>query len=1034
MEARRPQPPTEGQDFPIPDRVGNYPVLKRLGRGGMGVVYLARDPRLGREVAVKLLSTRLLRDATALARFEREARLLASISHPNVAVVHSLEHTEDAPFLTMEVVEGVTLADKVSEGALDLEAALDTARQIAAALEATHARGILHGDLKPSNVKITPSGQVKVLDFGLARTFGPDPDETLHVDDTVDLFCGTPGYMSPEQLRREPFDTRADVFAFGCVLYECLCGEAAFPGGSLAERLAATLEREPGWSHVPFGTPMRIRSLLRRCLDKRAVARPSSFTEIRREVEEELAAGPLPRDATPEGIPSVHETPNNLPRRLASFVGRREELEDIRDILADHRLVTLTGVGGCGKTRLAVEFARQALDDFPSGVWWVELAPLSDGDQVSEAVARTLGLGEQPGRPLGDTVRDALRNRRALLVLDNCERVLPAVASLADDLLASAADLRILTTSREPLGTVGERVYHLTTLDVPASPDSGALESESVQLLVERIRANVAGFAVDENTAPAMVEICRRLDGLPLALELAAARVRVLSVHDIAVRLGDRFRFLGEGTRSVLPHHQTLRALVDWSYDYLATKERMLLRRLSVFVGGWTLEIAERVCSGRGIEAWEILDLHSHLVDKSLVEIDADARRQTGKTRYRMLETIREYGSGHLAELDERPDFELRHLEVYVELAEEAEPHLRGWEQTDRFLRLTAEHGNLRAALDRVEELQAAPELGLRIVGALGRYWMIRGYWTEGRDLCSRFLDLCPEPTSYRAKGLNAAGNLAFHQGDYDQAEWFHREACELRLSLGDTFGEAMSWNNLGEVARMRGDAETARAHYERSLEVYRKMGSDWGAAVALNNLGELAQSLGQFTEARGHHEQALVHWPRLGDRWGMAFSLANLGFVAAAEGDLFVAKDSYEKSLAVSRELGDRAGTASALHALAKVAVRTGDRAAAVAHQNESLAIRLSLGDRRGVAESLEARAILGCDVDPANGAALFAATERAREDLRAPRNPLDEVAVRSAVTELRERLGEVEFERAWAEGRGLSLEEAARRGCPGA
>ena len=1024
-------PPPAPEDL-LPECVGSYPVLGHLGRGGMGIVYLGRDPRLGREVAIKLLSTRLLRDSAALARFEREARLLASISHPNVAVVHSLEHAEDAPFLTMEVIEGATLAERIADGPLGLETSLDMARQIAAALEATHARGILHGDLKPSNVKITAAGQVKVLDFGLARTLGPDPEETLHVDDTVDLFCGTPGYMSPEQLRREPFDIRADVFAFGCVVFECLSGAPAFPGASLAERLAATLDRDPTWTLLPVGTPLRIRSLLRRCLDKEIESRPKGFTEVRREIEEELAAGPLPRDVTPEGIPFAQEVSNNLPRRLASFVGRTHELSDVRDILAEHRLVTLTGMGGCGKTRLAVEFARLTLEDFPHGVWWIELAPVTSDDQVAEAVARAVGLSEQPGRPLEQTVRDALCDQHALLVFDNCERVLEGVADLAADLLAAAPDLRILATSREPIGTVGERVYHLSPLDVPSKHDGHCLESESVQLLVERIRANAQGFTLDETTAPAVVEICRALDGLPLALELAAARVRVLSVQDIATRLGDRFRFLGEGARPSLPHHQTLRALVDWSYDYLATKERMLLRRLSVFVGGWTLDVAERVCAGDGIEAWEILDLHSHLVDKSLVEINANTRRATGKTRYRMLETIREYGLARLRELNERERIEHRHLEVYLELAEEAEPHLRGWEQTNRFHTLTAEHGNLRAALDRVESVGASPETGLRIVGALGRYWMIRGYWTEGRALCARFLGLVPEPSAARAKALNAAGNLAFHQGDYGQAERYHEEACRLRVDLGDTFGEAMSWNNLGEVARLRGDAETARRHYEKSLAVYREMGSDWGAAVALNNLGELAQSLGHYHEARRSHEQALLHWPRLGDRWGMAFTRANLGFVAAAEGDLEGARRSYEESLTIRRELGDRAGTAVALHALAGVYERIGDRDAAVRHEDESLEIRVALGDRRGVAEGLEAKAILGCGENAKGAVLVLAATDRARRELSAPRNSLDEDRVRRALESLRQTLGDPDYERAWAEGQQLTLEDATKRACP--
>lgn len=1029
------QPPAPCADAALPDHVGRYPVLGTLGRGGMGVVYLARDPGLGREIAIKLLSTRLVRDAVALARFEREARLLASITHPNVAVVHSLEH-DDAPFLTMEVVEGATLAERIAAGGMDVAAALDIARQIAAALEAAQARGILHGDLKPANVKITGEGQVKVLDFGLARTLGPDPEETLHVDATADLFCGTPGYMSPEQLRREAFDTRADVFAFGCVLFECLAGAPAFPGGSLAERLAATLDREPMWGQLPLTTPFRVRSLLRRCLDKAAQGRPGSFTLVRREIEEEIAAARVPREATPELPPDAvagrFTGPGEVPRLLASFVGRREELEDLRDILADHRLVTVTGAGGCGKTRLALEFARLAGPDFPDGAWWVELAPLPAAEEVPAAVARALGVSERPGEALARTLRDALLSKRALLVLDDCERVVAGIAEFAGELLAAAPDLRILATSREPLGTVGERVYHLLPLALPSAAEADARNAESVQLFLERSRANALDFELDESTMPAVVEICRRLDGLPLALELAAARVRVLSVQEIALRLGDRFRFLGAGTRAAVPHHQTLRALVDWSYDHLSAPERLLLRRLSVFAGGWSLEIAERVCSGDGIEAFEILDLHSRLVDKSLVEMSARSRRRAGRTRYGMLETIREYGIARLEESGERARIEARHLQVYVELAEEAEPHLRGWGQTERFHLLTAEHDNLRVAVDRIERLGVDPEFGLRMVGALGRYWMIRGDWTEGRALCSRFLRESSESGPYRAKALNAAGNLAFHQGDYAESERLHTEARELRATLGDDFGVAMSWNNLGEVARMRGDAATAQRHYETCLAIYQRLGSDWGAAVAYNNLGELAQGLGQFATARRHHEQALVHWPRLGDRWGMAFSLANLGLVAAAGGDLEGARQSYERSLSISRELGDRAGTATALLELAKLASRTGDRPAALRQLGESLAIRVALGDRRGMVEALEMRAVLGCETDPGRCVVLLAAAAHARAELRAPRNPLDAEAVQSTLDGLRKGLGEVAFAVSWAEGERLTIEETAGLGGP--
>jgi len=1025
--------------FSVPTTIGNYRILRELGRGGMGVVYLAEDPQRGRQIALKVLSERLARDPISLARFEREARLLASVSHPNVATLYSLEKSDRFPFLTMELVEGETLAERILRSSMSVRETLILVRQIAAGLEASHQNGVIHGDLKPSNIKVTPQGEVKVLDFGLARLAGKDPDATLDLDETGDLFCGTPGYMSPEQLRQEEVDARADVFALGCVLFECLAGVPAFVGGSFAERIAATLDREPDWQRLPEDTPPGVEDLVRRCLRREQNARLDSLTEARHEIEEELAHRVPDRQITPPRQQQYKSVDNNLPRNLASFVGRGDALDTSLEKLGQHRLLTLAGVGGCGKTRLALEVAVRALTNYPDGVWLVELAPLADPSRVLETVARALSVSEQPRCSLHETLVDSLAGKHTLIVLDNCEHVLEATASLADEILRRTSTVRILATSRESLGLLGEQVYQVPTLRVPSDANGKDINlgTESVRLFVERVQAVRPDFALDESNAKFIAQICRRLDGIPLALELAAARTRALSVEDVARRLDDRFQLLSNTSPVSMPHHQTLRALVDWSWDHLSLDEQRLLRRLSVFSGEWTLSSAEAVCTGEGIEGWQVLDLHSHLVNKSLVEIDGEARGRFGRTRYRMLETIRQYSVERLAEAKETAVFRRRHLEHYLAIAEEAEPHLRGFEQTKRFIILAADHENLRAVFDRCLELGAGPEIGLRLAGALGRYWMIRGHWREGRLLCAHFLQLCPEPTRSRALALNAAGNLAFHQGDYEQAEEFHRAALDVRIKTNDRLEEAMSWNNLGEVARLRGDGKQARQHYLKCLTVYREVDSDWGAAVALNNLGEEAQSRKAFAEARGYHKEALLCWPRLGDRWGMAFSLANLGFVAAQESDLDEARTRYARSLEISRELGDRAGTALALNALSRIGVRRDNRIEAARLLAESLEIRVALGDRKGIAECLESQiglAVSGQDWEL--GARLFGAAEAIRTRLRSPATVTAHEELQHLRMRLTESLGSDGLTRLRKDGQKLSFDEVielARAALPG-
>ncbi|MBI3660493.1 AAA family ATPase [Candidatus Acetothermia bacterium] len=449
--------------------------------------------------------------------------------------------------------------------------------------------------------------------------------------------------------------------------------------------------------------------------------------------------------------PLPRAIPNNLPQQLTSFIGREREIEEIKHLIlavgAQHaaplqRLVTLTGVGGCGKTRLGLQIASQLLKEYADGAWWVELASLADPNLVVQAIASALGVKEQPGRPLLATVTDYLHSKQLLLILDNCEHLIEACAQVVQELLKACPKLQILVTSREPLGILGETVWQVPTLSVPDTPSlpsvgpelvSALQDYESVNLFVERAKANESKFRLSSENAQATAQVCYQLDGIPLAIELAAAWVRALSVEQIASRLGDRFHLLIGGNRAALPRHQTLRATMDWSYQLLSEKEQTLLRQLSIFAGGWTLEAAEAVCADELIQSQEVMELLTHLVDKSLVLVE----KQGEVLRYKLLETVRQYGAEKLREAGETECVQSQHLDFFLKLAEQAEPELVGPKQKEWLDTIEQEHDNLRKAIAWGLENNTV-EKSLRLVTALAQFWLVRGYWAEGYKVLSQ--------------------------------------------------------------------------------------------------------------------------------------------------------------------------------------------------------------------------------------------------------------------------------------------------------
>jgi predicted ATPase/class 3 adenylate cyclase len=724
---------------------------------------------------------------------------------------------------------------------------------------------------------------------------------------------------------------------------------------------------------------------------------------------------------------SLEATPNNLPQQVTSFIGREKELAELRRRLAINRLLTLSGSGGCGKTRLCLQVAADALEQFPDGVWLVELASLVDPGLVAQTVATVLGLKEAPGKPIRQTLTDYLKDKRLLLLLDNCEHLLDSCAQLADAFLRQCPQVKILASSRQALGMGGEQAYRVPSLSLPDPKQTQTPASiapfEAVQLFTDRALLARPDFKVTHQNAAMLASICNRLDGIPLAIELAAARVRALSVEEINSKLDQRFLLLRGGSRTALPRQQRLRWLIDWSYDLLNDPEKRLLQRLSIFSGGWTLAAAEQVCVDDGVRDTDVLDLLTSLCDKSLVLVE----QNDGHYRYRLLETVRQYARDRLLESGDGEAVRDRHVDHFLALAEEAEPKLTGAEQAEWLQRLDEEHDNLRSALTWSSGNDA--RTGLRLAGALWWFWYARGYFGEGRSWLSGLLASAPSAqAAARAKALNGAGRLARQQSDYPAAQALLNESLAIQRELGDRRGIATSLNNLGLMAWDQGDYLSARTLYGESLAIRREFGDRWGIAVSLNNLGGVAFDEGDYVAARALHEESLLIRRELSDKRGIASSLGNLGNVAYAQGHYPASRALFEESLTISQEVGDRQGIGFSLGTLGNVAAAQGDNASARTFFKQSLAIRMELGDRWGIAELLEGLSYVALALaTPGRAIRIDGAAERLREEIGSPLPSNERPRYDRHVAAARAALGDdVAFGRAWQEGRALTLEQA--------
>lgn len=597
--------------------------------------------------------------------------------------------------------------------------------------------------------------------------------------------------------------------------------------------------------------------------------------------------------------------PNNLPAPLTSFVGRERAIAEVCGLLGGTRLLTLTGAGGCGKSRLALEVARARLAGFPNGVWSVEFAALSDAGLVPHAVAAALGVTEHADRAVTDTLAGALRDTTLLLVLDNCEHLLSACAGLAGALLRECPAMRILATSREPLGVAGETIWRVPSLTVAdpvhPPPHDRLAQFEAVRLFAERAAAARPGFQVTADNARAVAQVCYRLDGIPLAIELAAARVRALSVEQIAARLDDRFHLLSGGSRTALARHRTLRAAMDWSYDLLTERERTLLARLSVFAGGWTLEAAETVCADDGIDAPEIVDLLTSLVDKSIVL----AEIRDGEARYELLETVRQYGEEHLNDAGTAASIRRRHRDWYLALAEQGSAELDGPQQKAWLDRMDREYANLRGALDWSRGTAAEVEPGLRLAVHLQRFWEMRAYYAEARAWLESMIAAgrTAEP-GLRARALNTAGILAYRQGDYRRTAALCSSALSLAEQYDDAHAAAQALHSLAHVRQSNGEYDQATDMMARSVHLYEQVNYRRGQANSVDCLGEIARSKGDYERTEMLTQRAMKLYEEVGEARGRSHLLHNLAYIRLHQGRIAEARELFRESLVCARDL----------------------------------------------------------------------------------------------------------------------------------
>jgi predicted ATPase len=1041
------------------EKLGPYEILSPLGVGGMGEVYRARDTRLGRTVAIKVLPEHLSQKADLRQRLESEARTISRLSHPNICTLHDIGHQSGKDFLVLEFVEGTTLRQLLASGSLPLRRLVPIAVQIAEGLAKAHELGIVHRDLKPENLMVSAE-TVKILDFGLAKlvlenesssagsaalqatsvtplasvssldasvsgsSATPVSSNTTVFETQVGTILGTVGYMSPEQAGGRSLDFRSDQFSFGLVLYEMATGKRPFRRETIAQTLAAIItdEAEPIGSVNPE-VPPPVCWVVERCLAKEPEKRYFSTRDLARDlvaIRDRLSDLQIRRS---------NIRPSNLPVPGTPFVGRAKELAAAKELLLrlEVRLITVTGPGGIGKSRLSLEAAREMSEHFPSGVYFIPLSAVSDPGLIALVIAQTLGIRETGGQPPLEALKQYLQELNApiLLVIDNFEHLIGAAPMLAE-LLTLAPNLKLLVTSRAALHVYHEHEFPVPSLSLPdarSSPNLQQLSNYSaISLFIQRAIAVKPDFKLTEENASAVTEICLRLDGLPLAIELAAARTKLLSPSAMRTRLASSLQLLTGGARDLPARQQTLRQAIDWSYNLLSEPEQKLFRRLSVFLG-CTLEAVESVCDTKQDLGIDILDGMASMVDKSLAR---QVEQPDGEPRFVMLETIREYGLEKLKTSGEEHLTRRAHAAYCLVLAEEGAADDASASQPGSMDRFEIEHDNFRSALEWLTETRNS-EWGLRLAAGLFRFWERREHLAEGRDRLGKILQLAPAAPKLRQRALFAAGVLAAEQGDDVASDALLNESLEIANALEDKRSVAVSFNALAVGARTRQDLPLSSALFETSLGLWRELQDAQAIARALSNLATIAKLQEDYAKARSLYEEGLAIFREVNDRTGIAWTLNHQGDVARDQGDSVAARSLYEQSLTSFRELNDRWGIAGSLADLGNLAREQGDYRSADSLYRESLRVFQELEHKRGIARLLESFACSAAAQAEAERALRLAGAAAAlRQSIGAPLTPVEQAKLERALKSARRASTTATERTAWLEGWVMPVEKA--------
>ncbi len=1056
----------------VGEQLGNYRLVRLLGRGGFAEVYLGEHVYLHSHAALKVLKV-VLNDED-IDDLVTEAQTLARLSHPHIVRVLDFAVEDGTPFLVMEYAPNGTLRRLHPQGTrLSPETILPYVQQMASALQYAHDQRLIHRDVKPENMLLDRQDQVLLSDFGLAmlspQTFGHSTQKM------TDSFVGTTSYLAPEQLQGNP-QAQSDQYALGVVVYEWLCGKRPFNGSPMEIAMQQLSAPPPSLREQGPDLSPALEETVLRALAKEPQQRFASVHDFALAFERACQgmAQPLANASSTTSEKSQYslkpEPMWKVPTTFTPLIGREQDVINICEMLKrqEVRMLTLLGTGGIGKTRLSWQVAAEIREHFADGVCCVPLAPVTEPDLVIPTIAQELGIQEIGGLSLFEPVKVALREKHFLLILDNFEQVV-AAAPLVEEILAACPHVKIVVTSRAVLRLRAEYEYPVPPLGLPnldQLPENETLtQYTAVALFVQRAKAVQPTFQVTGSNARIVAEICVRLDGLPLAIELAAARVKVLPPQALLARLSQPLLVLTGGARTLPLRQQTLRNTLKWSYDLLDAEEQQLFRRLTVFVDGWTLEAVEEV--GKLIDPGDssslsVLDGVTSLLDKSLLlRVESEGE----EARLIMPTTIREYGKECLQENDETEITQRAHALYFLSFVEEAEPHLKGEQQIQWLTRLERDHENLRAALGWLIE-HTETEFSLRFCAALWRFWYLRGYWSEGRRWLEAALGQ-PQtgaPTLARARALCGAGTLAYYQDDYALARPLLEESAALCRTLDNKKELANALCALGIVLQVLGETEAAQPVLEESEHLSRALGSQWELAYLLRKLGQraiqehdlkrattlarealtLAQRLGDksliattfatlaniaslegnLTQAVAYSLQCLTLARELGDKYLIAIARQSLGYYAALQGDVSQLSSAQE-GLSIMRELGERIFIAIALHSLGYITMLRGNLPKAAALHREGLALSQEIQNETEIGWHLFGLALIAAAEGQYWRAAHMLGAVEERLDINADMLNVERNNYTHAVENARARLGDKLFEEARATGRAMTPEQ---------